>query len=142
MTSKEITYDQLEAAIRIAFLNDRDIFKFYDKNVIVTNLDELSNDIMEKIKGYPEAKFMAIYEKDKLIGYFVYMDGTLISFGLNVEYRVRKSLRDFFKHIKKTIKGRFYCTLWSRNIRAVKYLMKQGMQIIDTNPHITKLVNP
>lgn len=141
MIAKKITYEELESAIRIAFEGDGDIYRFYDKNVIVTSLDELVSDIMKKVSGYPMARFKAICYKKKVVGYFVYDEGLLISFALNVKYRTPEHLSDFFGRIKHTINGLFYCHLWSRNIRAVKFLMKQGMQIVDTNPHITKLVN-
>lgn len=144
MTTKTIPYSHLEPAVRIAFENDKDIFKFYDKNVVVTTLDELVDDIVAKLKDYadvfPDTAFKIVVDKNKTVGYIVFKEDTLISFGLSVEYRQRKYLNEFFALIKKELRGRFVVMLWSRNIRAVKWLMKNGLKILDTNPEITTLV--
>lgn len=144
MTTKTIPYSQLEAAVRIAFESDKEIFKFYDKKVTVSTLDELVSDVVRKIKDYsevfPETVFKAVIEKGETVGYIVFKEETLISFGLSMEYRQRKYLNDFFSLIKRELRGRFVCMLWSRNIRAVKFLMKNGLKILDTNPEVTTLI--
>lgn len=144
MISKEATYDQLEKAVRIAFDNDKEMFKMYDKNVVVTTTDELVADIMRKIKDYPavypDTVFKIVVDKSKPVGYIVFKQETLISFGLCMEYRKRKYLNEFFGLIKKDLRGHFCCTLWSRNIRAVKWLLRNGLKIYDTNPQVTILI--
>lgn len=144
MIAKEATYKELESAVRTAFADDKEIFKFYDKNAVVTNLDDLVQDVMRKLKEhvpiFPDTTFKTIWDKGKIVGYLAYKKETLISFGLCVEYRQRKYLKEFFSIIKKELHGPFLCSLWSRNIRAVKWLMKNGLRILDTNPHITTLI--
>lgn len=144
MTTQTIPYNQLEKAVRISFENDKDMFKLYDKSVIVTNLEELIVDVMLKIKEYsityPDTEFKAVYEKNKVIGYIVFKEETLISFALAIEYRQRKYLNEFFSLIKRELRGHFCCTLWSRNVRAVKWLLGMGLRIYDTNPHVTILI--
>ena len=120
------------------------MFKFYDKKADVTTLDELVSDVVRKVKDYfevfPDTVFKVVIEKGKTIGYIVFKEATLISFGLAIEYRQRKYLNEFFSLIKKELRGRFVCMLWSRNIRAVKFLMKNGLKILDTNPEVTTLI--
>lgn len=67
------------------------------------------------------------------IGYFVYFYNSeanayaLVSFGVRMQNRTMSELKRFYSLIKKTISGRFYCQLWSKNIRAIKWLMRCGM---------------
>lgn len=144
MTAKTITYSQLEPAVRIAFEGDKEMFKFYDKKAAVSTLDELVSDVVRKLKDYsevfPDTTIKTVIEKGKTVGYIVFKEETLISFGLSMEYRQRKYLNDLFSLIKKELRGRFVCMLWSRNIRAVKFLMKNGLKILDTNPEVTTLI--
>lgn len=139
MNCKPITYDQLKKVIYLSFKDDEKIFTFYDPNVTVNSIEDLTNDIFEKIKGYTEARIYAIYEKDKMIGYLACQDGILISFCLSVNYRFRNYLKQFWALIRDNLRGTFYCHLWSKNIRAVRWLMKMGMVMVDSNPLITKL---
>lgn len=144
MTTRKVTYNQLQAAVRIAFENDKDMLRLYDKNIVVNNLEEVVVDVLRKVKEYPtiypDTVFKSVVDKNKTVGYIVFKEETLISFGLCMEYRKRKYLNEFFGLIRKELRGHFCCTLWSRNIRAVKWLLGMGLKIYDTNPQITVLI--
>jgi hypothetical protein len=137
MILRIVKYENLKNAIKIAFDEDKKIFEFYDPNSDVANLDEIVEDIYNKIDGYKEFSggiiAMEVYEKNKLIGYFVYNNKMLISFGLNIAYRQRKYFKEFFNLMKITLGKGFSCMLWSKNIRAIKWLMKMGMMPIKEN---------
>lgn len=139
MISKQITYRELKNAISISFTNDDKIFDFFDPNVEVETLEDIVGNVLEKIKTYENAIYYGIYENQEIIGYFVYKESQLISFALSMEYRIRKYLREFFKIIRKTIGKHFMCLLWNKNIRAVKFLLKHDMEIINQNDSITQL---
>jgi hypothetical protein len=129
MIAKSINNTQLKEAIRIAFMGDNDIYSLYDPSVEVKNVDEIVVDIIKKVDTHPEIVTKGIYEKNQLIGYIIYNRVALISFALNINYRLRKYLREFFALIRKEIKGKFNCFLWSKNVRAIKFLVKNGMDI-------------
>lgn len=139
MNCKPITYDQLKEAIYLSFKEDEKIFTYYDPNVQISTLEELTEDVYKKIESYPDVRIYGIYENDILVGYLACQDGLLISFSLSINYRVRRYLKQLWGCIRDNLRGTFYCHLWSRNIRAVKWLIKMGMVIVDTNPLITKL---
>ena len=139
MIKKEIPYTKLKDAIRVSFAEDKSIYDFFDPNVEVKNLEEIVTNILYKITTYNNATYFGIYDKEKLIGYFVYREKQLISFALTSEYRQRKYLREFFKLIREEIRGHFMTLLWNKNVRAIKYLQKQGMEIININQQITQL---
>ena|SRR5215469_6446909 len=140
MTKKKINIGELEMAIKISFTGDKKIFDMYDKNVKVENVEEIAIDVIRKIKEYENAEYFGVYENGKIIGYFVCEPLKLLSFALEPSFRTRSYLKDFFSIIRKTVHNEFVCLLWSRNIRAVKWLCKNGMKIYETNPQITTLV--
>ncbi len=141
MNAKEINNNQFKEAIRVAFSNDNDVFALYCPLVEVQNVDDIVNDISKRIgEDGKEATIKGVYEKSKLVGYYVYDKHTLVSFALNVEYRTRKYLNNLFSLIRSDLKGRMQCYLWSKNIRAIKYLCKQGMKIGNTDELLTHLI--
>lgn len=140
MTTKKITYQELEKAIRLTFVDDKKIYSLYDRNANVHNIDDLVVNVLGKIKTYEYATYKGAYVKNNLVGYIVYEGSSLISFGLSVEYRGRKYKEDFFPVIKRDLPKPFFCSLWSRNIRAVKWLQSHGCTINNSNPSQTQLV--
>lgn len=140
MIAKTITSEELREATRVAFDEDKKIFDFFDRNVKVTTIEEIVDNVIKKISTYERALYRGVYFKGALIGYYVYEGNSLVSFGLNSGFRTRPLLRKFFSLIKKDMVKPFFCVLWSRNIRAVKWLIKMGLTINDSNPSQTQLI--
>lgn len=140
MTVKYIDYTELEKAILIAFSGDKKIIELYDPNVIVENVEDIAKDILRKVKDFKEVECKGVFDKQRMVGFFIRKGGMLISFGLCLEYRVRRFKRDMFALIKEDFKGMFVCFLWSKNVRAIRYLEKNGMKVMQTDYQLTKLV--
>lgn len=139
MISKNITYGELFTAIEVAFNGDNEILKLYDPSVIVYDIYGVVCSIHEKIATHSRIIIKGVYEKEELIGYFVYNDEYLISFGLAVKFRARKFLRKFFNLIKNELGGKFVCFLFTRNQRAIRWLCKMGVVINYSDNNITQL---
>lgn len=140
MIIKSINKEQFKEAIRISFDSDTNIYPMYCPYVKVKSVDDIVNDIsyrIEKEKG--NATLKGVYEKGVMIGYYVYEEKILISFALNVRYRTRKYLKEFWSKIRSDLKGGFECFLWNENIRGYKWLQKNGMKIIAQDNLITHL---
>lgn len=142
MIVKQITYEELYGAVEISLSGDVHVFEFYDPDVKVQTLEDIVADIPRKIKTFGSSIVRGVYEKDELIGYFAYQGRILISFGLAVKYRVRKYLREFFNLINKELKKDFVVYLWKKNIRAIRWLQKHGLEISEYSAYIVKLVAP
>lgn len=139
MTAKKVSYSGLRRLIKIAFDGDLEIYKYYDPNIKVTSLSEIVEDIMKKIKEYGEVNIYAVIVNKQEIGYFVSKEDHLISFALGAVYRVKEYLINFFALIKSRLGENFFTLLWVSNIRAIEYLLKQGMVIIFFKDNIIKL---
>lgn len=131
MTVKKISLIELNEYIYNTFINDKEIVKYYDKNIEIKNtLDAIIN-VTEKIEEvYSEADFFGVEINGNKAGYFVCRESLLISFGIGVEYRNREVLSDFWEHIKSTLGETFQCCLYSVNKRGIKFLEKGGMKIL------------
>jgi len=142
MTTKQLSYDQLKEAVRISFDGDYKILSLYDPNIPVQSLEDVQNDILRKVVGYDKLQYIGVYEKGEIVGYYVRNEGMLVSFALSMPYRVRSFKRKFFDIVKRDFKGMFTCFLWSRNQRAIKYLVKCGMSVQESNNLLTVLKCP
>lgn len=141
MIVKLINREQFKEAIRVGFDSDTKIYPMYCPHVKVENIDDIVNDISDRIeRGKGEATLKGVYENGSLIGYYVYEGKTLISFALNVQYRTRKYLKEFWAKIRSDLKGSFQTFLWSANGRGISWLVKNGMKIIAQDHLITHLI--
>lgn len=141
MVSKIINREQFKQAIRVGFDSDDNIIPMYCPHVKVENVDDIVSDISSRIeKGKGDATLKGVFENGQLIGYYVYEGKTLISFALNVQYRTRKYLKEFWAKIRSDLKGGFQAFLWSANGRGISWLVKNGMKIIAQDHLITHLI--
>jgi methyl coenzyme M reductase gamma subunit len=141
LIERKITYSQLEKAIQVSFEEDIKIIELYDPNVEVKTIDDVVKSINEKIFEIKDLCICkGVYDKGKLIGYYVYTNMLLISFSLSPKYRTRGYLREFFGMIRKDLGKKFVCRLWSKNIRAIKWLLKNDLEVIEDKDDIVQLV--
>ncbi len=141
MIARKITYSQLQKAIQVAFEEDTKIVELYDPNVEAESIEDVIKNISEKIFEIKDLCICkGVYDKGKLIGYYVYTDMLLISFSLSSQYRIRGYLREFFGMIRKDLGKKFVCRIWSRNIRAIKWLLKNDLEVIEDKDNVVQLV--
>ncbi len=139
MNAKTINKETFKEAVRIAYQDDKSIKELYDDNVKVETVEDIVNDIMKKISAFDSISLCGVYEKNELIGYYAYVPKMLVSFSINNQYRIRKKLREFFSLIREDMGSKWGTLLWTKNIRAIKWLLKMNLKIIDRNSLITVL---
>lgn len=145
MIAKTINNDQFKEAIKVAFEEDKFIHEFYDPNKKIEKIEDIVEDIHYKVSEFTsmglssDVEIKGLYEKGELIGYYVFRPSLLISFSMNVKYRTRPHLKAFWGLIKKDLNRGFNCFLWTKNIRACKFLQKMGMKIIAIDNLLTRL---
>lgn len=134
------TIDGFKTSIRDAFKGDGELMsKFSDPNIEYSDLDELVNDVCKKIDQYLKLGECAF--KTLETGYIFWMKDPvlLVSFGLNINNRSPRGLQKFWEEIVSNLGNRFGCFLWSNNTRAIKWLKRMGMQVVESNNSITRL---
>lgn len=131
-------------AIRKAFEGDNDILKYADPSETYDDVEALCKRIEDKLIEHSKTylcKFITVIRDNDVAGYFFYrvFPVTLISFGINKAYRKDAS---FFAEIKKELGRDFDCYVFSRNVRALKWLQKNGMKILFQSDLVTFLESP
>jgi len=132
----------LYSCIYVAFIDDNELVSKY--HVVNGNVEECVRDTYNKIlveSKSTELKWYSVNDdNDALIGFLIVSlsYGVLYSFGLNIKYRKEKA-KDFFDKISQLFDGKFGCGLWTKNDRAIRYLIRNGMQIVRKESDITIL---
>lgn len=146
---RDIKIEELQDYINSAFEGDDELLSFYDRNANVKTLEDCCNNTFQKIRfSYPNASYggldinvlnIGTEMKEKKIGFVVYENNMLISFGINKSHRDSDLLKLFWSDLKYLLGANFCCSLYSYNTRAIDWLKKCGMQVVYEN--ITVLIN-
>lgn len=126
------------------FKDDQDLLKFFDPLSVAENNEQAALEIYHKLIEYSRDYHCKFVRLDH--GYIFYTKPRrwfqrrmLVSFCLKPEHRNRTSTELFWKEIVKHMGKRFMCYLYSKNTRAINFLLKGGMKVEKTNDLITLL---
>lgn len=117
--------------IRDIFDLDKDIKKFCDMDFLMYN-QNISDQIIIKLNGcliqYPSS-YIFVDEDRKYFAVWLkaHGDNILYSFGIHPEKRTEENLKLFWEYLENEHDNGFLCYLYSNNIRAIKWLKKNGM---------------
>jgi hypothetical protein len=135
ITIKKISVNELPNLVAISYKGDLDLMhKYYH---IKLGFQDMINTTLVYIYQMASMKklnhYKVIYNK-KPIGYFTTFDNNfLYSFAINKKYRTKDILTKWWTKVEKELGETFYCGLYECNERAIKFLEKNGMKIIDTD---------
>ncbi len=123
---------ELKKYVEIAYRGDMELLSEY--HIAEYSFNEAVEETLAMIYETSlevEMKYCGVVKNNKIIGYLCYFDNNLYSFGINIEYRTKEVLSEFWERIKETLGDSFICMLFPNNIRAIKFLQRCGMKIID-----------
>ncbi len=136
--------NDLYKAISIAFEDDDKLIKDY--HIVGKTYEDCVNDTYNRI--LQESKLSELYwyvvcnEHDYIIGFLVVslQYKILYSFGLNIKNRSQYS-DIFFNKVSELMHNCFGCGLYNKNERGIKFLLRNGMEIVlqDEEKTILKL---
>ncbi|HZI71618.1 MAG TPA: hypothetical protein VFD60_10720 [Nitrososphaeraceae archaeon] len=136
----EINIEELLDYIEAAVEGDEKMLDYYDYSQHLNDISEVAENILNKLLlQYDEAMIYGVESEGEKIGYFVGTEDLLVSFGMNINYRNKEYLTDFWAAIKEKIGDRFNCVLYAHNKRGISFLEKGGMRILFEN--VTILTN-
>lgn len=129
MVFNTISIEKLRSSIEIAYKGDEDLLEKY--HVAVFSFDEAVNSTLGMIKETSKEIIILSYSvcmnDGKEIGYVSLAKNNLYSFGVNIEYRTKEVLKDFWDKINEVMNEGFICTLYPNNTRAINWLKCCGM---------------
>ena len=123
-------------AIWVAFYDDIDLVEKFHRiqgsfeNCVADTFLTIQNATLET-----PTEWYQVINNDEIIGYVVSSKtySFLYSFGINEKYRNVENLEIWFEAIKKNLGYQFTCALWAKNVRAIKFLTKNGMKLYKKN---------
>ena len=125
---EKISTFELRDLIEIAYRGDSDLLDKYWGDDF--SLEEAINETMwmvgEVAKEAPMEYFVVLKDEEE-IGYVCKIPNNLYSFGININYRTKENLSEFWEKVKEVMKDGFICMLFPQNVRAINWLKKMGM---------------
>lgn len=142
---KRISLFDLPKLIYISYKGDSDLLNEYHiaKMDLRSAVDSTFSMIMTASKIKDLKYYKVIYERQP-IGYVAtYDDNFLYSYGISVNFRKKDILIDWWKQIKKILVDDFNTMIYGNNTRAIEFLKKQGMKIIqeDKEHNVLTFIN-
>lgn len=135
ITVKKISKSQVAEYVDIAYRGDEDLLQRYHTQVHQTVEAAVFSTMLmiQDASGAKDLKYFKICWNSKPIGYFVTFDGFLYSFGINIKFRKPDIHKGWWVEVKKVLGKNFFSMLYDNNSRAVDFLVRQGMKIIEHN---------
>lgn len=135
ITIKKISKSQLAQYVDIAYRGDSDLMDRYHiqqhetvESAVFSTM--LMIDDMSRLK---DLSYYKICWKKEPIGYLVTFPDFLYSFGINIKFRKRDIHIGWWNATKSILGKKFISMLYDNNSRAVGFLQKQGMKILEHN---------
>ena len=138
---KEISIDATEWFIYIAFAEDKDLLVKYHTRE--KTLDELISNLIGDIEVVCDVMGMKCYAvvfDGEPIGFSVFNDVLLFSFGIEIHFRRKDILIEWFGELKKKMSSGFATCLYNENERAISFFKKNGMHVKVENDEFNLLV--
>jgi hypothetical protein len=135
ITIKKISINELPNLVAMSYEGDFDLMhKYYH---IKLGFQDMINTTLVYIYQMASMKKLSYYKviyRKNAIGYFVTFDNNfLYSFAINKKYRKKEILTKWWNKVEKELGETFYCGLYECNERAIKFLEKNGMKVIDVD---------
>lgn len=125
----EINEFELKKYVEAAYQGDEDLLNYYhiDKYDFDGAVKETLNMIEQTSVGV-NMKYFGVQIHDEKIGYICAFQNNLYSFGVNIKYRNKWVLIDFWENIKTILGNNFMTVLYPNNTRAINWAKRCGMQ--------------
>ena len=125
---EKISNFELRDLVEIAYRGDSDLLDKYWGDDF--SLEEAVNETMWMINEVAKEapmEYFVVLKDDEEIGYVCKIPNNLYSFGININYRTKDNLSEFWERVKDVMADGFICMLFPQNVRAIKWLKKMGM---------------
>lgn len=139
---KKISITELPELVELSYKDDVDLLEKYHVAKMDLRKAVMSTLVMigETAKNY-QLQYYRVMDKKTPIGYFIIFNECLYSFAINIHYRTKVVLTNWWKQVLNVLGDHFMCSLNPNNTRAVKFLERQGMKVIQKDETLIILSN-
>lgn len=130
----KIDKNDLRFFVKESYIGDQvGLDKFHIKKFTLDEAVDCTMDIInEQEKQIPLYNF-GIFWNGLPIGYSVISKNLLYSFCINIKYRTKEIILQWWNWVKEILGNEFYVILEKNNTRAVNFLKKRGMKVVYDN---------
>jgi hypothetical protein len=139
--SVKISRPQLTKLVQISFEGDKELVDTYHVRSGI-NLEVCVNSTLHTIEDTSrlyDLKYFKVLKDSKPIGFHVTGKDFLYSFGININWRKKDILIQWWNFICKELNNNFMCMLYIKNTRAINFLIRNGMEIINEDGKLVTL---
>jgi hypothetical protein len=145
---EEISLDELKNLIYLSCENDNELVeKYHSLNLDSEEkytLEDCVNETFQRIVDAEEEigvdKYRVVYQGED-IGYVVLFEDILYSYAIAIKYRTKEILSLWWKGICDLFENEFVTMIYSNNTRCLNFLLKNNMEIVETEDNILMLKN-
>lgn len=142
VTIKKISKPELPELIKVSYEGDIKLIQEFhpaksDEYGTILSTVEMIEDVSKEKK----CSYYKVMADKKPIGYFVVWEGFLYSFAINIKYRTKEVLMNWWQQVKSVLGKVFQTMLYEENHRGIAFLLKQGMKIKSKHENIVTLIN-
>lgn len=141
ITLKKISQAELRPLVELSFKDDEDLVCKY--HICEQGFEECVEHTLGRIntfKGEEKPSYFKVVFNKIAIGFLVISYKRLYSFGVSIKYRTKLVLTQWWEAVKKKVGREFICSLYSKNTRAIQFLLRQGMKIGEVRNNIVTLI--
>lgn len=133
---------ELPELIRFTYTDDlQGLLKYYKLPKEVNSIEEAVDCTLGMINSL-ELDHYKIMFGETVIGYSSICENCLYSFAINKWYRSDLIKQRWFEKVKELLGSKFMVVLYSENIRAIRYLESQGMELVlGVDENMVTLIN-
>jgi hypothetical protein len=139
--SVKISRPQLTKLVQISFEGDKELVDTYHVRSGM-NLEVCVNSTLHTIKDTSrlyDLKYFKVLQDSTPIGFYVTGKDFLYSFGININWRKKEILKQWWNLICTELKYDFCCMLYAKNTRAISFIKRNNMQIIEDDGKLVTL---
>lgn len=142
ITIKKISRIEVWSLVELSYQGDDDLFeKYHVAKMRFEDCVKCTIDMIEKVAREKNLVCYKIMFNKKAIGYMITFTDFLYSYAINIKFRKKNILTEWWKQVRKIMGRQFATGLYENNTRAIEFLKKQGMQFVGKSNDILVFIN-
>lgn len=139
---KTIPTGSLGVHIHEAFKGDWQLINTYHlvNGSLIDCVKSTFTEIDKFSSGPDKVEYYGIYLDGKTIGFTVVGENFLLSFGINIQYRTKEIVMQWWNMVCMMLNKAFVTWLFKKNTRAIDFCKRNGMEVIEDFPEYVTLL--
>lgn len=136
-----ITKEELQQYMVVGFSDDVELLnRFHHKPGSLHGCIQATMKNVEECASLMPLQYYRLVLNGKPIGFTITGPSILYSFGINIKFRTKELVLEWFNKMKEMLRNDFRVVLYNVNQRAIRFFERNGMENIHQDKEYTILV--